>query len=336
MAKLIGTESKTVIKNIIISVVTTVAGAFAVYFLGIKDSGKKISKLEVEDRTIEAWKTLVTVENIYTKNSTTLIRDAMQQGNFKDAADQSELESKKFQNSLQGIIDTEGIDSDLKSLVQRRLENERTHLPLNRRFYLMLDEVVERAVEEDWSEEKSLDTLNARINSFAEQTKGAMDRSLNDIESLAKILSDRYDHPFSMDDFLIVQIYRNKKDPFSILEDQNNRPPKGDDGTPGGTGSLGSLINGSKPEDYFPGTWDANGAKIFFERNGKMRWVVADNSSEASGNWSYRDSRLKMKVTNPQTGKEVEWDFNLAGVEANYFSMVLTKEPYNYYRLIRK
>lgn len=336
MGKIIGTESKNVIKNIAISVVTTVAGAFAVYFLGFKDSGKSVSKLEMEARTIEGWKTLVAVENIYAKNSVSLLRDAMTQGNFMVAAQETEKESQKFQNSLRSLIDTEGIDADLKSLFERRLENDKSQRPYNTKLYEMMDQIVNRAVDEDWTEAQVMDTITARLTKFAADTKGLSDRSINDIETMANVLSERYDHPFSMNDFLIVQAVRQHKDLYSILDDGKNTPPERDPANPGSTGSVGMLANGSKPADYFPGVWDSNGAKIYFERDGSLRWVVVDKNTEVKGTWTYEKSRLKMKVTNPQTSKEAEWEFNLAGVEDNSFAMVLTKEPYNYYQLVRK
>ena len=336
MGKIIGTESKNVIKNIAISVVTTVAGAFAVYFLGFKDSGKSISKLEMEDRTIEAWKTLVAVENIYAKNTVSLLRDALTQGNFLVAAQETEKEAQKFQSSLRSLIDTEGIDADLKSLFERRLENDKSQMPYNTKFYQMMEQIMTRAVDEDWTEGQVMDTMTNRFNNFAAETKGLSDRSINDIETMAKVLSERYDHPFSMNDFLIVQAVRQHKDLYSILDDGKNKPPERDPNNPGGTGSVGMLANGSKASDYFPGVWEANGAKIYFERDGALRWVVEENNTEAKGTWTYDKTKLKMKVINPQTQKEVEWVFNLAGVEDNSFAMVLTKEPYNYYQLVRK
>lgn len=336
MPKIIGNESKTVIKNIIISVVTTVTGAFAVYYLGFNNKGSGPSKLEMQERTVETWKTLVTVENIYTKNSSVLARDAMRLGNFQEAYSETERESKKFVNSLKGLVENEGIDKDLKSLIERRISNEESQLPMVKRFYDTLDSTINAAVDKDWTDQQAMDTIMLRVAEFTERTKGVAERSVMDSEALAAVLSERYDHPFNVEDFLIVQIVRKKLDPLAMLDDEKNKPLSKDGKLTGKTGSLGALANVEQPADYFAGTWDASGATITFEKNGKLTWVVSGNNREAIGTWKFEDTRLTMDVKNAATGEKAFWTFNLSGVEEKTFSMVLSKEPFNYYRLTKK
>ena len=336
MARIIGNESKTVIKNIFISVLTTVTGAFAVYFLGFNNKGSGPSKLEMQERTIDTWKTLVTVENIYTKNSSVLLRDAMRLGNFQEAYIETERESQKFISSLKGLVETEGIDKDMKSLIERRLINEEAQQPLIKRFYSTLDSTVSLAVDSNWTEQQLMDTLIHYITLFNDQTKGATERAVMDSEALAEVLSERYDQPFNVEDFLIVQILRKKLDPLAMLDDEKNKPTGKDGKLAGKSGSLGALANVNNPADYFAGTWDANGATITFDRNGRLSWVVAGSKTEANGTWSYEDTRLSMEVLSTKTGQKAQWTFNLSGVEESVFSMVLNKEPFNYYRLSRK
>lgn len=336
MARIIGKESKNVIKNILISVITTVTGAFAVYFLGFNNKGSGPSKLETEERTIETWKTLVTIENIYTKNTTILLRDALRLGNFIEAGEESERESKKMVTSLRGLADKPGIDVDLKTLLERRIMDEEAQRPLMKGFYLHLENLVDRAVEEKWVDAQMMDSLLTYMNNFNEQNKGLSDRVVADAETLASLLAERYDYPFNVEDFLIVQIVRNKLDVTGLLEDEKNKPVVKEGKIPGKTGSLGALKNVEKPADYFAGEWNANGAKITFERNGKLSWIVPNEDAHAIGSWKFDDDKLTMNVTNSQTGKKAVWVFNLSGVDEKSFSMVLNKEPYNYYRLVRK
>lgn len=336
MARIIGKESKNVIKNILISVITTVTGAFAVYFLGFNNKGSGPNKLETEERTIETWKTLVTIENIYTKNTTILLRDALRLGNFIEAGEESERESKKMVTSLRGLADKPGIDVDLKTLLERRIMDEESQRPLMKGFYLHLENLVDRAVEEKWVDAQMMDSLLTYMNNFNEQNKGLSDRVVADAETLASLLAERYDYPFNVEDFLIVQIVRNKLDVTGLLEDEKNKPVVKEGKIPGKTGSLGALKNVEKPADYFAGEWNANGAKITFERNGKLSWIVPNEDAHAIGSWKFDDDKLTMNVTNSQTGKKAVWVFNLSGVDEKSFSMVLNKEPYNYYRLVRK
>lgn len=336
MPKIIGNESKTVIKNIIISVITTVTGAFAVYYLGFSNKGSGPSKLEMQERTIESWKTLVTVENIYSKNAAILMRDAMRLGNFQEALKETERESKKFTNSLQGLLQTEGIDKDLRSLIDRRLIDEESQFHLMKKFYNNLDSVINVAVENDWGEQQAMDTILLRILQFTEETKGTTDRIVADWEALVSVLSERYDHPFNLEDLLIIQIVRKKIDPIAILDDDKNKPLAKGGKLIGKTGSLGALNDVEKPEDYFSGKWDSNGSVVTFEKNGKFSWLVPGSNKEAVGTWKFEETRLMVDVKNEATGEKAFWSFNLSGVEEKAFSMVLTKEPFNYYRLVRK
>ena len=125
MAKTETTEGSNVIRNMIISVLTTVLGATIIYFLGFNNKKPGFTKLEREDVTVNAWKTYVTIENIYTKNSTSLLRDRiLDKIELEDFLSESLKESETLRSSLNELIAVEGIDKDLVSTFKRRLANE--------------------------------------------------------------------------------------------------------------------------------------------------------------------------------------------------------------------
>lgn len=333
MAKIIGSEGKTILKNMVITVTTTVAGAFAVYFLGFSNKSSGPSKLEMEERTVDAWKTLVTVENIYTKNGISLLRDAKHFGSYGVVAEESAKESAKFVNSVQKMLDTEGIDKDMRAMLERRIDNEKIQLQASTRFFNELDGLIQRGVDSSWNEQQLTDTVTTYFARFSKESQGMIDRSVNDMEGLAKILSERYDHDFNVEDFLFIQITRNKVDPISVLDDTKGNKPPDDNNKLGGAGN-GPM--GDTWANYLSGKWDANGATIQFSADGKLSWFVPAQNTEAKGTWKIINQRLVMNVTNPQNGKSANWEFNLSNMEQKTFSMVLTKEPYNYYKLVRK
>ncbi|MBP7557312.1 MAG: hypothetical protein KA821_13640 [Chitinophagaceae bacterium] len=334
MAKIMGSESKNILKNMVISVTTTVVGALAIYFLGFSNKSSGPSKLEMEELTIDAWKTLVTVENIYAKNGVSLLRDAKNFGSYKAVGDESQKESAKFVNSLQKLLETEGIDKDMRAMLERRIENEKVQIKATTKFFNDLDDYINRGVDNDWTEQQVTDSVLAFMVRFGKESQGIVDRSVNDIEGLAKVLSERYDHDFNVEDFLSVQIARKKLDPIAMLDDsKGTKPPDDPNSKLGGAGS-GPL--GSTWGNYLNGKWDASGATIQFTKDGKTSWFVPAQNTEAKGSWKIINEKLVMNMTNPQNGKNAIWEFNLSNAEEKSFSMVLTKEPYNYYKLVRK
>jgi len=332
----VASEGKNIAKNMIITVLTTVLGATAVYFLGFSNKKSSLSKLEKEEVTVQAWKTYVTLENIYTKNSTSLFRDAVQYGGFKEVIVENRKESEKFMQSVNELMLTDGLDKDMVTMLKRRLENETKQIPIGEKLYVQIDELIDVAVDKKWNNSQLNDSVVAMSNRYTEKNKGMVERSLNDIEELSKTLTERYDQPFDMNEFLIIQVYRNKRDMMSILDDE-----KTEDGgkkvTTGGVKAEGTEGNdASIDKEYFEGKWDAQGATITFSADGNLSWSVKSPPSEATGTWEVVDQKLVMNITkHPQTGKKGKWMFTIGQKKAASFQMILTVEPFNYYVLTR-
>lgn len=337
MSKNLTAEGKNILKNMLITVTTTVVGATAVYLLGFNNKKSGPSRLEQEEITIDAWKTYVTLENIYTKNSVSIMRDLVSFGSFKTVYDESIKESDKFVTSVQRLSETEGIDKELKSMFERRIENENKSKPVVSKYFSDMDQLIDKGVDNGWTEQQTQDSINVRTARFTQETNGVMNRSITDIEGMAKILSERYDHDFDINDFLSIQIHRQGKDPFSILEDEKKAAE------PGKISQVSSAAGGTLKDSgmlpdkvYLAGEWDANGAIITFHENGDMSWFVPADKSEVKGSWVLTGTKLSMDVTNQKTKKKAKWEFNLANVQKDVFNMVLVKEPFNMYRLARK
>ena len=333
MAKPIVSESKNILKNMLITVATTVLGATAVYFLGFSNKKSGFTKLEQEAITVDAWKTYVTVENLYTKNSISLLRDVGQYGSFSGAYDETEKESKKFTNSLNRLLQVEGLDKDFISLLERRVDNEYKALPVGKKLYHDIDSMIQYGVDHNWNQKTINDSAMKRMTDHGKRTEGMLQRALADIEDLSKTLSERYDTPFNMNDFILIQIYKNGKDPLSYLE--TVKPAGGDPdpingGTKAGNGNESALFS----KQYFTGQWSSSGAVITLSADNKMRWV-ANATDSTFGTWRLEGEQLVMNAINPKTKKEVEWTFNVANLVQKSFSMMLVKPPYNSYLLTR-
>jgi hypothetical protein len=235
MAKTVSADSKNVIKNMIIGITTSVLGAAAIYFLGFNNNKTPLTKLEKEEATTEAWKTYVTVENIYAKNNASLLQDANQYRQFADVLQESLTESSKFQNSLQGLIEKEGADKDLVSLFTKRLKADKELTPQIEPLYKGLNELSAISEKERWPKERVSDSVSTRIARFIEMIKVRLAVHAGEIETVSKKLSEKYEYNFKLNDLLIIQAVKYKKDIFNLTNTDNQEPPlnKGEQGKKG-------------------------------------------------------------------------------------------------------
>jgi hypothetical protein len=308
------------VKNIIIGVTTTVLVSTVVYFLGFNKKSST-TRLETQKATTQAWKTYVTIENIGAKNSLLLIRDQSQFNTYKEFYQETLKESDKFINALKSLITNESIDKDMIAMLKRRAENEETSKPKSERYYNELDKLLTIAIDQDWNDKRFQDSLIARQSEFANQNKRFFDRTINEIEALAKNLGDRYDEPFNIEDFIVIQIYKFKKDPFAAINEVK----------------MDTLAPAQLTKEYFTGKWDASGATVALNADDTWTWVVPQDTTKTGGTWELKEGLLQLSVPkHPRTGEKGSWLFNLSDITENSFSMKLSKEPYNYYFMIRK
>jgi hypothetical protein len=308
------------VKNVIIGVTTTVLVSTVVYFLGFNKKSST-TRLETQKATTQAWKTYVTIENIAAKNMLLLVRDQAQFGSYKELYQETLKESDKFINSLKSLSNNESIDKDMIAMLKRRAESEETSKPRSERFYNELDQLLAIALDKDWTDKRFQDSLIARSAEFEKQNKRFFERAINEIESLSKNLGDRYDATFNIDDFIMVQMYKYKKDPLAAINEVK----------------TDTLSTAQLTKEYFTGKWDASGATVTLNADDKWTWVVPLDTTTAEGTWELKEGKLLLSVPkHPKTGEKGSWTFNLSDITENSFSMKLSKEPYNYYFMIRK
>lgn len=332
-------ENSGVLKNILIGLTTTVIGATIIYFLGFNNKKDSFSKEEQADITGEAWKTYITVENIYTKSSASLLRDLIKLGETAEALQQTRKESEKLQSSLNDLIATSGLDKEMISLLKRRLENEQKEWPATEKFFKGLDELAIKGNKENRTRQETQDSLARRVTNFTEQLKKMLDRPVNDIEELSKKLSAKYDQPFSAEGFLIVQAVKYKKDIFNLVETDQQiqkappvQPVK--EGKDKGN-IMGEPANATK--QYLTGKWSTDGAIITLSANGQSTWFIPSTNTEAKGNWQLKNNQLVLNIKrHPVTGKYAVWIFDISNVMTNACIITKTTTPFNTYNLVRQ
>src|SRR5262245_45556721 len=117
------------IRNIIVGVTTSVLGAGALYFLGINKSGdspsSKHSFLEAKEATTKGWKSYVTDDNIYYKNTISIFNDLQRSKQIDDYRDNLLKEMHKFQDDLSSILKDEDLDNSFVTMIKRRQDVEK-------------------------------------------------------------------------------------------------------------------------------------------------------------------------------------------------------------------
>jgi hypothetical protein len=338
MTKPVLADSKHVLKNMLIAVITSVIGATAIYFLGFNNQKPSLSEAQKEEATLDTWSTYVTIENIYTQSAASLLQDAAQFGNYANVSQESSRDSKKFQTGLQDLIATDGVDKSLVSFLKKRLENDKKRLAETEKFYKGLEDVIILAKKQNWITGKSGDTLSARITRFAEETKAVFTEPVPGIEELSKKLSEKYDQPFSVNELLIFQAVKYNKDIFTLTTEKKG--PELSPNQPGNkgvnAGTAGEPVKATK--QYLTGKWNTgNGATISLKADGKLTWLIPASNTEVNGNWQFKNDQLVMNIKkHPVTGKDATWIFNLSDVMTTAFTIILSTPPSKTYTLVRQ
>ncbi|HSU27600.1 MAG TPA: hypothetical protein VLJ68_04410 [Chitinophagaceae bacterium] len=336
MGKALSKESRKLMKDIGIGIITTVIGATLIYFLGFHNKKPPLSKLEREDIAVDTWKTYTTVENIYIDASASLMQEAVQELDFADVSTEAAAASQKFQTSLNDIIGIEGIDKSFLSFIKSRLATDKIQNDETTAFYKKLTE--EKG---NWTQAPLTDTLKARFTRFAQATTARFIQSAPEIENLSKKFAKMYSLPFNINDFLVIQAAKYRKAIFNPdFEKKNgtNLPP---DETSAVDKNGGEAIDMGQPaklsKQYLVSNWQSGNASISLRADGKMSWSIPADSTEAKGNWTLKDEQLVMNITrHPVSGKPAKWVFKVSGVMTRSFTITMDTIPYKTYTLIRK
>ncbi|MBK5272891.1 MAG: hypothetical protein JJE22_17970 [Bacteroidia bacterium] len=360
--------STNILRNIIVGVTTTVLGSSAIYFLGFNHKGGGGSTTEnilvTKEFTTKAWKSYVTSENIYTKNSISLMKELQETKKLDDFEENILQESDKFISDMNQLMKDDNIDGDFISMIKRRIQNENVVIPKTKAYLGNIRSIINSNLSQTEKTEK----LAAADKDWATYSKGITERSITDIEDLAKTLSERYMQPFAMTDLLIYKMIKNQgtnnttTDPGNEnnlnkgnnenpLNGQNSQPVAPDANNISNTSTNPANNNNAVDNNYnnpvknnsgttvtksmLTGDWSTNGAEIYLYKDGTMEWEVLSTGDNANGTWQFYNNQLYMYATSSKTGQRSTWVFNLSNVSRNAFTMTLSVQPYNTYSLVR-
>lgn len=301
-----------------------------------KGEASNDNHLEMKEATGAAWKSYMAYENAYTKNMLSF-EDGLKQTGLEPYIEGLKTESAKFTNAVTELIKGKNIDKDLVNALNRRLENESSSLKKALAFYDDMKAFSSRTGDARKIKE---DFVNQQLQ-WNLYYKGAYERAVNDIQEIARVLSERYGQTFTLNDFLVIQQMpqRMKTNDSMITVWQNME-----------VDSEGNIINDKNLEKQgkqdeavsnkeikatdISGTWNANGDALSLSNNGRMTWVLS-TGQKASGSWKMENGKLHMDAVIASNNQKIFWLFNLSEVTGNSFTMTLDAKPYNRYHFVR-
>lgn len=315
------------VRNILIGALVTVVSSTIIYYLTVyqnRNKNDESNAYRVKEASIEAWNSYMAYENIYTKN--VLVLDSSILDPFQ-LYGEVKKESDKFIKDVTELKQRKYLDKDLVKALDRRLENERNYIPQFEKFILKIGSLQKGTLPLEEKIEGQATEMSRWVSSY----RGIYERAVNDIDELAKVLSDRYRHSFTITDFELVKRtpgkLRELDSVINIL--QNTRVDSS------GNIILGiSFARNVKPAS-FTGKWTTRGLDVTIGEDGKIFWT-APNGGEMAGTWKLENDKLRVKgVIKPSLDK-VDWTFKLAYLQPNSFTMANDAPPFELYKMTRK
>jgi len=290
-----------------VGVTTTVLASTIVYFLGFHSGGPSSAEqmLFTKEATVSAWPNYVATENMFTKNWKTLAAN-YSTSRFKNYKDATLEELDKFFNDIKGLITTKDIDPMFLSLLKRRLAAKEQW---KNKYKIHLDNF--ESILNNVPQDQQVQKLNDELYRFQGEVKDLDERFINEIQDIAKALSDKYHYNFSSSDLLAF-----KKPDTDTLLNRGREMATGID--------RQSLV----------GTWLIDQSwYIYHYDDGRlyMYFTRADGARDSTyGTWQLTNNQLYQYATYYFSAGS-KWVYDISGITANSFSMKLTTSPYTAY-----
>lgn len=321
----LSSHNKLSTRNIIIGAIVTIITSTTVFYLTQNLKRPEENRFSTtKEATTAAWRSYVAYENIYTKNTLSLSKNTG--GVSLDSVLKSfKKESDKFQKDVIDLASAKKIDKDLIKALNRRLDNEKSSIPVLEQYYKNID----RINNSKGSLKEKKDALVNEMTRYSGFTKGFFERAVNDIQIIAETLSKRYGEEYSMNDFLIVQmepqIVKTNDSVINVLRhveiDSNGHWVQ----------RMATVL--VKEKDII-GNWNADGQVFTFEKNGKMAWVLG-NGDKATGTWKIENNKLRLDGIMTRTQQKGYWIFSVSDMTGNSFTITSEKDNTISYYLVR-
>jgi hypothetical protein len=306
------------------------------------------SLLITKEATVKAWKSFVTTQNISYKNMASLseeygkkITEEAANGfeaivpSIREFQQEVFRETKKVNQDIEDILKSEDIDRDFVSMMNRALDNNKDQEKKAEGFF---DNLVSLAKSNKTPQEKKekWEKESARFIAMGDKVE---ERAANEAEAIAKILAEKYNQQFDLNDLLVYAEYKNKRDPNKKIKIDENEPapvdPNG--GRNGGTEYIET--NNSTATDLtaemLNGTWTMEKGYLELSADGKMYWSF-DTKGYTSGDWRLVGGKIQMNAVNPDTQQKSFLIGTITDFTRDAFTLTFMTTPREVYHFRKK
>ena len=315
-------------RNIILGAIATVVTSTLIYYLTVFQNRKSegATHLEKKEATVEAWKSYKAYENTYTGNLLSFEKTFKENASLEGYVQGMNTESKKFIADLTDLSKTNNVDKDLVKAFKRRLENENSFIEKANEYYNNIKRIMAANAN---PKQKKEEYLTEEIR-WSQYNRGAFERSINDVQEIAKILGERYGQTFSLSDFINVQIQpQRQKTNDSLLSVWNNIE----------IDEHGKIVQTNIAKNLqakdVEGTWNVDGDVVSLQKNGILSWTLQEEGKKASGTWKIVDDKLKVEAAINGSDEKLNYTFSVSNLTASSFTISQSEPPYQQYGVTR-
>jgi hypothetical protein len=252
-------------------------------------------------------------------------------------------EAEKTQKDIENILkDEDDIDKDFVSMLQRALDNHKDQIKKAQTLFGRLKDAIKSdgskaEKQQRWSEEaQKVVVMGDKID----------ERSATEAEAISKILAERYNQPFDLNELLVYVEYKKKKTGTGRAEGDVLVPPadpRADEPTEDPNRPEQDPVVNDEPVEsgppltkkYLSGHWQMKGGTLELDQSGSMYWVF-DGKGYTSGTWEVKGIMLHMNATNPDTKKKSLIICNISNRKPNSFTLSTMSTPVEVYEFERK
>lgn len=313
-------SNKTMVRNIIAGIITTVVGGSLIYFLGFHTAGgsSEGNFLVTKEATMNGWRSYVSAENVFFSNWSIYMANYSTTG-FAHYKEATLNELNNFKSDLKKILSTKNIDPSLASLLERRIKAKeqwevkyRKHLD---NYEMLLNTIADQT--------ERTNKINNELGRFQNEVKEIDQLFASEIGELCNTLTSKYGYTFSWNELKMYQQQTNTNN--NNTTDNNNSGNQN-----GGTGTVGSRS--------FVGKWQtqSNGSiagTLYLYENGRMYYYFQSGDS-TYGRWQYNNDQITL-FYDQYYGAGYNFIYNITNVTGNSFTMTFTGQGANVFNAVR-
>lgn len=352
-----GGHTSTVLNKILIPVITTVLGATAIYFLGFNNKKSGSGRTDMEqmliskEATVKAWKSFVTTQNVSYKNIKSLSEEygdkATEESKkgfeylppvWKEFEEEYLKEARKNDQDIKDILKDPDVDRDFISMLNRVVANGKDQEEKTIAFF---DKLIALA-KSDADVNEKVTKITTQLTSFQEKGKRDEQRMVNEAEAIAKVLAEKYNQAFNLNDLEVYVDYKKEKEKEKKPEEQvkpnpqdNPGPAPRDPNQPQNDPSIQNTNQLQPTVALLAGQWDMNGGTLELSRDGDMYWTF-NTRGYTYGDWTLSGGTIRMNATNPDTQKSSTIIGIISDFKRNSFTLTFNSTPKEVYSFTKK